>query len=101
MLPCSVYNGPSWIIAQDINSLAFGDNYLKSVSFSFIFLVEFMSAYCEIAVLYMPKKPVDYKAALVPLMALLRQATSHYQNQYWPRPRYHIASLGHSVQDDL
>ena len=47
--------------------------------------IEFMSPYNEIALRRMPQNIFDSKTRLVQVMALCRQATSHYLNQYWSR----------------
>ena len=47
--------------------------------------IDIFSISCEIALTWMPKDLTDDLSTLVLVMAWCRQATSHYQSQYWPR----------------
>ena len=58
---------------------------LRGKMFPFDDVIMWPGMSCEIALAWMPQILTDDKSTLVLVMALCRQATSHYLSQYWLR----------------
>ena len=61
------------------------ENNFKSVIFTLMLGIEFLSTSCEIALRCMPQNSGNDKSTLIQLMAWCRKATSHYLSQCWPK----------------
>ena len=70
-----------------INSLAPGrfQRNFRKVIFQVILVIDGWSISCKVLLKWMPMDLTDGKSTLVQVMALCRQATSHYL-RCWPRP---------------
>ena len=75
------------VVARTINSLfpgRCGSNF-KSIIFIIIIQNSSLGDRCDIALGWMSLNPMNERSTLVLVMAWCRQATSHYQDQCWPR----------------
>ena len=71
-----------------------------NVFFKLILRIDILGNSCETGLQWVPQNPIDDEATLVQVMALYRQATSHYWNVD-PDLRLYMASLGHNELKQL